>query len=122
MATTIQLKRGSALAWSKLNPVLAVGEPGFEKDTGRLKIGNGLDTWNNLPYQDERGNLEIYSADTVEDFPRNGDANLLYRASKTAKLYQWNPDFKYYEPIIGGGSSEGGGSFEDIKIINGGNA
>ena len=67
------------------------------------------------------GNISIYTANSVNDFPKVGDANLLYRASQTAKLYQWNPTFNYYEPIIGGGSgSGGGGSFEDIKIINGG--
>ena len=53
MAVTIQLKRGSSLAWQRLNPILAIGEPGFEKDTYRLKIGDGFTPWNELPYQDE---------------------------------------------------------------------
>ena len=53
MAVTIQLKRGTSAAWQKLDPILAVGEPGFEKDTNRLKIGDGIKSWNNLPYQDE---------------------------------------------------------------------
>lgn len=53
MAVTIQLKRGSSLAWQRLNPTLAIGEPGFEKDTYRLKIGDGITPWNELPYQDE---------------------------------------------------------------------
>lgn len=50
MAAIIQLKRGSSTAWKRLNPVLAIGEPGFEKDTGRLKIGDGISSWNELPY------------------------------------------------------------------------
>lgn len=50
MAVTIQLRRGSSAAWKRLNPVLSVGEPGFEKDTNKLKIGDGFTPWNELPY------------------------------------------------------------------------
>lgn len=48
--TTFQLRRGNAEVWAKNNPVLAAGEPAFELDTGKLKIGNGNDTYNDLPY------------------------------------------------------------------------
>ena len=48
--TTFQLRRGNADVWAKNNPVLAAGEPAFELDTGKLKIGNGNDAYNNLPY------------------------------------------------------------------------
>ena len=30
--------------------LLGPGEPGFEIDTGKLKVGNGVDKWNDLPY------------------------------------------------------------------------
>lgn len=46
---TYQLKRGSAARWSELNPILKQGEPGFAYDTNALKIGNGIDSWNDLP-------------------------------------------------------------------------
>jgi hypothetical protein len=48
--TIFQFKRGSAQAWTDKNPILFAGEPGFELDTGRLKIGNGATPWNDLPY------------------------------------------------------------------------
>lgn len=48
--TTFQLKRGSAAKWAELNLILAPGEPGYEIDTGRLKIGNGSAPWNELVY------------------------------------------------------------------------
>lgn len=48
--TTFQLRRGLKDIWAKNNPVLAYGEPGFEKDTYRLKIGDGVTAWNNLAY------------------------------------------------------------------------
>ncbi len=36
--------------WSALNPVLMAGEPGVEKETDNLKIGDGRTPWNKLPY------------------------------------------------------------------------
>ena len=38
---TIRLKRGTSSSWARVNPVLLEGEPGFEKDTNKLKIGDG---------------------------------------------------------------------------------
>lgn len=34
----------------QVNPVLADGEPGHETDTGKVKIGDGLRSWVDLPY------------------------------------------------------------------------
>ena len=51
MATQIKLRRDTAANWT-LNGsvVLAAGEAGFETDTGKLKIGNGTNTWASLDY------------------------------------------------------------------------
>ncbi len=48
--TTIRLRRGTAAQWTAANPVLALGEPGFETDTNKLKAGDGTTAWNSLPY------------------------------------------------------------------------
>lgn len=50
MTTRMQQRRGTALEWLSINPVLTLGEHGFETDTKKFKVGNGLDTWTNLPY------------------------------------------------------------------------
>lgn len=54
MAKTIRVKfefrEDSVAAWAYKNPVLDSGEPGYEKLTGRFKVGNGLSTWNQLDY------------------------------------------------------------------------
>lgn len=47
---TLEFKRGTASNWTTTNPTLAPGEPGFELDTGNMKIGTGATGWNNLPY------------------------------------------------------------------------
>lgn len=50
MAQRIQLRRGTAAEWTAANPVLALGEPGVETDTGKQKFGNGTAAWAALPY------------------------------------------------------------------------
>jgi hypothetical protein len=46
----IELRRGTASQWTTANPVLHAGEPGFEIDTGKLKIGDGTTAWTSLAY------------------------------------------------------------------------
>jgi hypothetical protein len=50
MAVQIQYRRGTAAEWTAANPVLAVGEPGYEIDSGNFKVGNGIAHWDDLPY------------------------------------------------------------------------
>lgn len=50
MAVKIQFRRGTASEWTAANPILSQGEAGYEYDTGRFKVGNGLTPWNTLPY------------------------------------------------------------------------
>lgn len=50
MASRIQLRRGTAAAWTAANPVLATGEVGIETDTLKLKVGNGVSAWAALSY------------------------------------------------------------------------
>lgn len=96
---TIQLKRGKASSWITLNPILAPGEPGFEIDTGKIKIGNGVDTWLSLKYIGE-DKILVVNANTHYDFPVIGDVNVLYKASQEKKLYQWNAERYEYELLI----------------------
>jgi hypothetical protein len=50
MPVQIQLRKGTAAQWTAANPTLALGEPGAETDTGRIKCGDGATLWNALPY------------------------------------------------------------------------
>lgn len=49
--TKIQLRRDTSSNWNTANPTPASGEPCFETDTGKLKIGDGTTAYNSLPYQ-----------------------------------------------------------------------
>lgn len=95
----IQLKRGKSSSWTTLNPVLSPGEPGFEIDTGKVKIGNGIDEWVELPYLGQDKTL-IVTAETHYDFPAIGDANIIYKALQEKQFYQWNENTYEYEVII----------------------
>jgi len=46
----IKLRRDTLANWDSANPILDLGEPGYVTDTEQLKIGNGVDDWNTLPY------------------------------------------------------------------------
>ena len=50
MAIQIQYRRGTAAEWTAANPTLAVGEPGYETDTGKFKVGTGSGAWTALAY------------------------------------------------------------------------
>ena len=95
----IQLKRGMSASWIKQNPILAMGEPGFEKDTGKLKIGDGFSPWLDLDYVGEDG-TGVHNAATHLDFPSVGKSNIIYKAYEEQKLYQWNDDLMCYEVLI----------------------
>jgi hypothetical protein len=50
MTTRIKFRRDTAANWTEQNPTLALGEPGFEQDTNKLKIGDGETAWTVLDY------------------------------------------------------------------------
>ena len=119
--TTFLLRRGPAQRWIDVNPVLAQGEPGFEYDTNKLKIGDGQRRWTELPYI-ATGDVEVTQLEEIvtvqefKDLPVQGDMNKLYRVISTKLLYQWNSN--KYESLGGEGSFDP----STISLINGGNA
>lgn len=114
-ATTVfQFKRGTAARWAEVNPVLAVGEPGYVTDENRLKIGDGETAWNDLPYA---GEDNVFNAQTHYDFPSVGRVNVIYKAESEKLVYQWNPTELKYEAL-----NVSGETTLDITLIHGGNA
>lgn len=67
MATRIQLRRGTAEQWRQVNPVLYVGEPGFESDIGILRIGDGQTPFASLHPAYANGKTDIFSL-SAEDW------------------------------------------------------
>ena len=119
----IQFKRGTAQRMIEVNPLLAEGEPGYEYDTHKLKIGDGIHKWNDLPYiggnnSEVSGTEEIISVNLFTELPKNGESSKLYRVISNKLLYQWNSQSNNYEAL----GSEGSFDPSTITLINGGNA
>ena len=112
----VQFKRGAADRWSELNPILEAGQPGFVTDENRLKVGDGITAWNDLPYI---GESSVVNAQTLYDFPSIGRSNAIYKAEAEKCIYQWNATALKYELL---GSTEISGDLSNIEIINGGDA
>ena len=48
--THINQRRDYAAVWTSTNPILMLGEVGWERDTRKAKLGDGTTPWNNLAY------------------------------------------------------------------------
>lgn len=79
----IQLRRDTAANWAVVNPVLRDGEAGFETDTRRLKVGDGISTWSLLPYVSGGGTL---GALTDVNTSEKVDGSVLYYDATEAKF------------------------------------
>jgi hypothetical protein len=51
MSIRLEFRQGTAAQAAANNPILGQGEPGYETDTGKWKIGDGVTSWNDLDYQ-----------------------------------------------------------------------
>lgn len=113
---TIQLKRGTAARWAELNLTLEAGQPGFVTDENRLKIGDGVTAWNELPYI---GEASVVNVHTRSELPAVGRANVIYKVEDEKSIYQWNTTKLQWELL---GSTEISGDLSNIQVIHGGNA
>jgi len=51
----IRLRRGTATEWTNADPTLGLGEVGYETDSGKLKIGDGVTNWVDRSYVQTEG-------------------------------------------------------------------
>jgi hypothetical protein len=49
--TKITIRKGTEQEWNFVNPILGLGEPGYETTNNILKIGDGIKTWTELGVQ-----------------------------------------------------------------------
>ena len=88
-----RLRRGLAATWTSTNDVLLDGELGLERDTGKLKVGDGSTPWNTLPYIETGLQLGLL-ADV--DATAIADGRMLAWSSAAQK-------HRYVNPPSGGG-------------------
>jgi hypothetical protein len=111
---TIQVRRDSSANWTAKNPVLAAGEWGLELDTTKLKIGNGTQDWQSLPYWAPVGGAVDWSsiANRPTTFPPEAHTHEVnevtgLQAALDEKLTQDEADVLYapvFTVVDGGGA------------------
>lgn len=104
--TRIKLRRSTANDWSGVNPVLDLGEAGYETDFKRLKVGDGVTPWSGLDYiqvhpssinfpniglrigdgYDQRINLSL-SNQEILNIQASGDTTLDYNNSTKTLIF-----------------------------------
>jgi hypothetical protein len=66
MATRMQQRRGTAQQWTTADPILNAGEIGFESDTNKFKVGDGINHWADLTYFVDEDSLSTSLGDYIE--------------------------------------------------------
>lgn len=98
----IQLKRG---AKNTLELVLkdsnrpASGEPIYELDTGRLKIGDGINDYADLAYFGSIASTQKLVYNNIFEFPTVGNEGTLYIVNN-GNSYVWDAQKKRYKVLF----------------------
>lgn len=94
--------------WTRANPILLLGEIGIETDTNKLKVGNGVNNWNDLPYMmSDSGKSNIIIVENFGDLPETGESDIIYKINSTQMLYIWNNLKNMYDRLNSDSSEEG---------------
>jgi hypothetical protein len=84
----INMRRGTAEQWRGINPVLEAGEPGFETDTKKFKVGDGTTAWNGLRYAGfDGGDLDTRVIDPLGSHTYGGTTIVLANYFVDAPVY-----------------------------------
>lgn len=133
MTTTFKFRRGTSIRWTTLNPILKEGEPGFEVDTKKIKIGDGLTRWVDLTYLSgagapgpkgdpgEPGQDGVNGADGIDGASAY---ELAVEAGYVGSISQWLESLKGEEgdpgiPGVDGTNGTNGASAYDLAVANG---
>ena len=60
----IQFRRGKTASWLVQKTKLKDGQPGYDKDKHKIKVGDGEHSWNELPYASGLSSEEILSSES----------------------------------------------------------
>jgi hypothetical protein len=87
MPIQLQFRRGTASQWSTANTLLALGEPGYETDTGKFKVGDGTTNWSNLAYSSGTpGNTGTISVGTTTTLGAGNNATVNNSGNSTVAV------------------------------------
>ena len=90
MATKLQIRNDSSENWLEVNPILDMAEIGYETTTNKIKVGDGMTAWKDLPYlkgesyNDTAIKQEISSINTTLE--EKADKELVYTKEEIEEL------------------------------------
>lgn len=124
---TISVRSGLSTVWKTKNPILAKGEPGYETDTKKLKIGDGINHYNDLNYISGTGGGETIvdpiSLDYVPQQPLHAVNKQYVDGFSRRMIVQQLPEVQnaienviYMIKIT---NVEGNNNYRDYMLING---
>ena len=98
-----QLRRDLAANWTTSNPLLQSGEPGFETNTNKLKIGDGTKRWVDLPYLTGSGDCPLVftasgSVRTLTGYKENDKTLTVRSADLNGNMFHLN--LASFTPIL----------------------
>ena len=112
LKTTIQLRNDTTANWNesvKSGKKLRKGEPGIEWTTSgkpKIKVGNGIDTWDKLPYVSGSGGgsscINLGSDDTNGDKPIITEAHMSAFMESSGSSIYYND--RFYVPVYRSGN------------------
>jgi hypothetical protein len=70
----IKFRRGSTQSWRGTKIKLEPGQPGYDKNKHKIKIGDGENLWSDLPYATGLFTEEILDSETNAKSRKNNDA------------------------------------------------
>lgn len=92
MPYRILLRRDNSAKWIQNDPVLMLGEPGYETDTGKLKIGDGQTPWSSLAYYNGLDLTVVNKLDISSNSePSNKDLPVEWAKIKVSDSVYWIP-------------------------------
>lgn len=89
MIDSIQFKRGTTAALESWGKIPVAGEPIFDIELNKLKIGDGIHTYKELPYVAGGSQEEQLVFSNRYEFPNVGKENTLYVAKDECNIYIW---------------------------------
>ena len=110
---TLRIKRDTAADWTAADIILAEGQLGFETDTGRVKVGDGVTAWTALAYRFESGGgggISALTGDVTATGPGSVAATIANNVVTNAKLADMGGR------TLKGKATAGTGDPEDINV------
>lgn len=93
MAVQMQVRRGTAAAWTAANPTLLAGEIGYETDSGKFKVGDGATAWAGLGYSNPGPTGPTGPSGIVYGIPQDGeDGEMGWQGPQTAMFTNLQSD------------------------------